>query len=54
MTARELIKALQDLGEDNLDREIVMFDSFARYTPYRVEILYGNNWGNAKGKIIID
>ena len=37
MTARELIKALQDLGEDNLDREICMFDGPSWYTPYKVE-----------------
>ena len=53
MTARELIKALQDLGEDNLDRDIIMFDGPSCYTPYKVEIL-GEKWGKQAGKIIID
>ena len=53
MTARELIKALQDLGEENLDRDIVMFDGPSWYTPYKVAIL-GKNWGKQAGKIMID
>lgn len=54
MTAREMIKALQELGEDNLDRELIMFDSAAHYTPYKVEIL-GSEWSKAiQGKILID
>jgi hypothetical protein len=53
MTARELIKALQDLGEENLDREIIMFDGPSHYTPYKVEIL---DWqlSHLQGKILID
>lgn len=39
MTSRELIKALQDLGEDNLDKQVIMFDCPAWYTPYKIEIL---------------
>ena len=55
MTARELIKALQDLGEENLDRNIVMFDGPSLYTPYKVKILEEKEWGNRLiGKIIID
>ena len=54
MTAREPIKALQDLGKDNLDREIVMFDGPSYYTPYKVEVLIDKSWGHQKGKILID
>ncbi len=53
MTARELIKALQNLGEDNLDRDIVMFDGPSHYTPYKVEILDGQ-FNHLQGKILID
>lgn len=53
MTARELIKALQDLGEENLDREIIMFDGPDYYTPFKVEILT-NKFGHLQGKILID
>lgn len=28
MTARELIKALQDLGEDNLDMEVLIYEEY--------------------------
>lgn len=55
MTARELIKALQDLGEDNLDRDIVMFDGPSFYSPCKVKILEDKAWGNRlMGKIMID
>lgn len=55
MTGRGLIKALQDLGEENLDREIIMFDGPSYYTPYRIEVLQDNKLGkNTQGKIIID
>ena len=54
MTARDLIKALQDLGKDNLDREIVMFDGPSYYTPYKVEVLKDKSWGRQYGKILID
>ena len=53
MTARELIKALQDLGEENLDRDIVMFDGPSWCTPTNVAIL-GRKWGRQAGKITID
>ena len=53
MTARELIKALQDLGEDNLDRVIIIFDGPSYYTPYKVEILDGQ-FSHLQGKILID
>lgn len=32
MTVRELIKALQDLGEENLDKEVQHYDEY-RYVP---------------------
>lgn len=53
MTGRELIKALQGLGEENLDRDIVMFDGPSFYNPYKVVIL-GKHWGKQAGKIMID
>ena len=53
MTARELIASLQELGEENLDREIVMFDGPSSYTPYKVEILK-DNFPRLKGNILID
>ncbi len=53
MTGRELIKALQGLGEENLDRDIVMFDGPSWYTPYKVAIL-SKDWGKQAGKIMID
>lgn len=54
MTARQLIKALQDLGEDNLDRDIVMFDGPSWYTPYKVQIL-DEEWSKRLvGKVMID
>ena len=28
MTVRELIKALQDLGEENLDKEVLIYDEY--------------------------
>ena len=38
MTAREIIKALQNLEDENLDREIVILDGPICYTPYKVEV----------------
>ncbi len=53
MTGRQLIQSLQDLGEENLDKEVIMMDGPSSYTPYKVEIL-GENWGRLKGNILID
>lgn len=53
MTARELIKILQDLGEENLDKEIIMFDGPSYYTPYKVDVL-SNKFGRLQGRILID
>lgn len=55
MTARELITQLQSLGESNIDREVVMVDGPAFFTPYRVKILEEDSWSKyTKGKILID
>lgn len=54
MTVRQLIKSLQDLGEDNLDREIIMMDGPSSYTPYKAEVLEDNSWGKLRGKVLID
>lgn len=54
MTARQLITALQSLGEENLDREICIFDGPSWYTPYKVEVLDDDKWKRLKGKILID
>lgn len=53
MTAKELIKALQDLGEENQDRQIILFDGPSYFTPYKVEILDGQ-FSHLQGKILID
>lgn len=54
MTARDLIKALQDLGDENLDKEIVMFDGPSYCTPYKIAVLKDKSWGRQYGKILID
>ena len=53
MTVRRMIKTLQDLGEENLDREIIMFDGPSYYTPYKIEVL-GGDWNRLCGKVMID
>ena len=58
MTARELLKAFQELakghGDEALDKEVIMFDGPSWYTPYKIEIL-GKDWGERlQGKIMID
>lgn len=54
MPAREMIKALQYLGNENLDREIMMFDGPSYYTSYKVEVLKDRKWGKQYGRIMID
>ena len=54
MTARQLIKSLQELGEENLDREVIIADAGSFYTPYKVEILSDEEWKRQQGKILID
>ena len=53
MTGEQLIKSLQDLGADNLKREVVLMDGPSSYTPYKVEVL-GEGWNRLEGKILID
>ena len=54
MTARQLIKSLQDLGEENLDRQVIMMDGPSSYTPYKAELLSDETWGRLRGNILID
>ena len=49
-----MIKALQDLGDENLDREIVMFDGPYYYTPHKIEVLKDKKWSKQYGCIMID
>jgi hypothetical protein len=53
MTGEQLIKSLQDLGAENLKREVVIMDGPSSYTPYKVEVL-DENWGRLNGHILID
>ena len=54
MTARELIKALQDLGDENLDKDCITFDGPAYGIVSRVKIL-DDKWSKRlQGKIMID
>lgn len=53
MTARQLIESLQNLGEENLDREILIFDGPSFCTPYKVEI-YRSHKKILDGRILID
>ena len=54
MTARELIKALQDLGEENLDKDCITFDGPSFAIVSRVHIL-DEKWSERmQGKIWID
>ena len=52
MTARELIKALQDLGEENLDLEVCIYDEYRYVNIDDVEILTEKNWDEANIKFI--
>ena len=55
MTAKELIKKLQDLGEENLDKEVIIFDGPSYYTPHKVEVLSDKDWGHRlQDRILID
>ena len=44
MTARELIKVLQDLGEENLDLEVLIYDEHRYVNIDDVEILTEKNY----------
>lgn len=55
MTVEQLIKHLQKLGEENLEKEIIMFDCSSYYTPYKVELMKDDKLGRGlTGKILID
>lgn len=55
MTVLELINALKDLGEENYNKEIVMFDGPSYYTPWKVEPMEVKDWGKKfKNKILLD
>ena len=55
MTVEQLIKRLQNLGEENLDREVIIFDCASYFTPYKVEVLKDSYWRKELvGKVIID
>ena len=53
MTVKELIKALQDLGEENQNKQVIMFDGPSYYTPYKVKVLDGQ-FSHLQGKVLID
>jgi len=55
MTVEQLIKRLQNLGEENLDKEVIIFDCASYFTPYKVEILKEDHWRKElAGKVLID
>lgn len=54
MTGRELINILQALSEEDLARDIIIFDGPAYITPCRVLVM-GEKWGKKlQGKLLID
>lgn len=53
MTARELIHQAQQLGEENLDKEVIMFDGPSYFTPTKIVVL-DESWPRLKGKVLID
>lgn len=56
MTARELIAKLQALGEENLDKDILMFDGPSYYTPCKVKLITEKDGWSKKlnGTVLID
>lgn len=54
MTVLELIETLKNLGEENYNREIVIFDGPSCFTPTRLEILKKDTWFKLKDKVLID
>lgn len=44
MTARELIKVLQDLGEENLDLEVLIYNEWRYVNICEVEILTAEDY----------
>ena len=54
MTARELIKALQDLGEENLDKDCITFDGPAFGIVSRIKVLEDTWSERLRGNVLID
>lgn len=56
MTVKSLIEHLQQLGEENMEREVIMFDGPSWYTPYKVELITKKSKLSEKfmGKVFID
>lgn len=55
MTVNDLIRSLQKLGEENLDKEVIIFDCASHFTPYKVEVLKDGYWRKELvGKVLID
>ena len=52
MIVRELIHQAQQLGEENLDKEVIMFDGLSCFTPTKMIVL-GESWPRFKGKVLI-
>lgn len=54
MTGKELLKILQEFSDEDLDRDIVMFDGPSYYTPCKVKVME-EKWGKRlQGKLLID
>ena len=53
MTLKELIRQAQALGEENLDKEVIMFDGPFYYTPNKLTLI-GDSFPRFKDKILID
>lgn len=54
MTGKDLINTLQALSEEDLARDIIIFDGPAYITPCRVVVM-GKKWGKKlQGKLLID
>lgn len=56
MTARELTDRLLKLKEEDLDKEIIVFDGPSYFTPYKIEVIKDKDGWSKKfnGKILID
>ena len=54
MTGKELLEALQKFSEEDLNRDIIMFDGPSYFTPTRV-IITNDTWSKKlRGKLMID
>ncbi len=52
MTAKELIKALQDLGEEHLNKRVLCYDEY-RYVPIeRIKIIEESHWDGSNEECI--